>query len=145
MYEYRIEGIIDFRQRMLFRNHHRRYTDFNLVIDISCHAKKLQHVAELPCIFDISGCDAGDSFDLHIIKGYSGMECDGCQDRHLAACVQSFHIGSRICLCKSKLLSLLQCFSKIHAFLRHLGQNIVGCTIDNTHNFCNIVSSQTLL
>ena len=47
-------------------------------------------------------------------------------DRHLAPCVKSFHIRSRVSLGISQILRLFQRVVKFHTVLKHLGQDIVG-------------------
>ena len=110
---------------------------------ILCYSEEFYVTAHFFGVFDVFGCDLGDSFDVYVVKNDSGIECYGSKDRHFTSCVESLDICGRICLCVSKLCRKSQCILEFHSFLCHFGQDKVGCSVDNTHNFCHVIACQT--
>ena len=73
------------------------------------------------------------------------MKTDGAHNRHLPSRIQPFDIGWRVGFGIAKLCCLRQRFIKFHAFLIHLCEDVVGCSIDDSHNLCNVIGHKTLL
>ena len=116
---------------MLFPDHHRIDSDLDSIFCIMCNTQKLDDAVKFLCICNIPCRNLRNSFCMYIKEYNSGMKCDGCHDRHFSSRIQTFHVRSRVCLCKSKFLCLFQCICKIHSLFCHLGKDIIGRTVHN--------------
>ena len=123
---------------------HRAHICFNSVCFVSCNTQKLDITSHFFRIMNIFWCDLGNSLCIYIVKYHTWVKCHRCKDRYLTSCIQTFDISSRISLRISKFCCKRQGILKLHAFLSHLCQNKVCGSVYNTHNFCHVISCQTL-
>ena len=71
---------------------------------------------------------------MDIIDRHLGMECERGKDRDLRRGIMTFDICSRICFSESESLRFLQDILVLGALFIHLGQDVVGGSIDDTHH-----------
>ena len=124
-------------------NQHWANICFNSLYCILCNSKKFYVTSHFFGIFDIFCCNLGNSFNINVIKNNSGIKCYRRENCHFSSCIQSFNICCRIGFCIAKFCCKCQCIFKFHSILGHLCKNKVCCTIDNTHNFCHMITGKT--
>ena len=107
MYKYCIKHIIYTVKRAVLAEHKRCYHCITgSVCQSAAGSKKFDGSAKLCSILHIFRCDFCNSLCINIFKikipliSKRGKDCD------LTACIVSFHVGGRICLC----ITLLLCF-----------------------------------
>ena len=130
---------------MAERNEHRCHIRFNALALTVCHADQLDAAAHLLCVTDIIGSNACDTLGRYIFKAHAGIERDGCQDRHLAGCVESLHICRRIGLSISELRRKCQCLRELHSLLCHFGQNKIRRAVYDAHDLGQMICCKGLL
>ncbi len=67
------------------------------------------------------------------------------ENTNLAARVVTLDISCRILLCKAQLLSELESVRELHAVLDHLGENEVGCAVEDTRDLVYDVCDEALV
>ena len=144
MNKYGIEGISDCGKRMAVRDQCGMYFYFNSFTGKLCNTKQFDHIAEFFCIPYILRSDLRDTFRINLRKRHAGTKSDGCHNGDLASRIIAFHIRCGICLRIPQSHSHIQSFLIAHPFLRHFGQNIVGGTIDDSHDLRQLTSRQAL-
>ena len=130
---------------MVIWNQHRADVSFYTGLSIAGNTKKLDGTAHLFCIADVLGGNFCDSFDINIIKYHSGIKSNAGENSHLASCIKSINIRSRIRFCIAKLCGKCQCIFKFHILLGHFCEDEVGSTVYNTHDLAHVVACQALL
>ena len=145
MYKYCIKHIIYTVKRAVLAEHKRCYHCITgSVCQSAAGSKKFDGSAKLRSILHIFRCDLCNSLCIYIVKYHTWVKCHRCKDRYLTSCIQTFDISSRISLRISKFCCKCQGILKLHTFLSHLCQNKVCGSVYNTHNFCHVISCQTL-
>ena len=120
------------------------YIDTCLAVVLG-NGQKLNDIAQLLGIADICRFDPGNALYGHLIQPNTAVEGNGSQDSGLSGSIQSLHISSRIGLGIALGLGILQHNIIVGSLIRHLGQHIIGGTIDNAHNLGNLVARETFL
>ena len=145
VYKHRVEGVADRRKRMLLRDQHRVNLDLDLIVHQLCDTEKFDHIAEFLCIADVIGGDLCDPFHVDIFECHLGVECQGGHDRDLSSRVVAFHVRRRIRLRISKLCGLCQRFLVIHPLFRHLCQDVVRGSVNDSHDLRQHAAREALL
>ena len=129
---------------MSFRDQHRMDTYFDSFRCVACHAEKFDHAAGFFCIADIGCGDLCNPFGINIVKGHTGIESDRRHDCYFSSGIQTFDVRGRIGLCIAKLCRQCQGFFEFHAVLCHFCQDKVRGSIDNSHDFTQMISGKAL-
>ena len=121
------------------------HADFNALIGVAGNAEQLDGFAHFLCVADVARLNIRDALGKHIVKSHAGMKGDRSHDGNFASCVIAFDVSGRVSLRVAEFGSLCQRFGKLHAVLCHAREDIIGCAVDNAHDFCDAVASQALL
>ena len=93
-------------------------------------------------IADIGCRNLLNSFRIHILEGYPGIECNRCHNCHLTPCIQTFNVCGGVCFCIAQFRSHCQRICKFHAIFGHFSQYKISGAV---YDFRQMISSQTLL
>ena len=118
---------------------------FDAVRRVARHAQQLDRAAHLAGKADVGCSNARDALADHVREAHAGVEADGCHDGNLASRVVALNVRGRVRLGIAQLGRLCQRLVKLHAVLRHAGQDVVGGAVDNAHDLGQLVAGEALL
>ena len=105
-------------------------------------SKKFDIHSQSLCILHIFCCDLCNTFGINFFKIHVFSWDDRCKDRDLPACILSFHISSRICLCKSILLCFTENLFIVRSLVEHPGHHVIGCSVQDSCDFFDLITCQ---
>ena len=107
-------------------------------------AEQLDDVPELAGDGDVGGGDAADALVVDVAGDDRGAECDRGDDRRLGTGVEPLDVGGRIALGVAQPLRLAERDAVVGTLLGHLGEDVVGRSVDDAHHAADRFAPEAL-
>lgn len=107
--------------------------------------EELDGIPQLPGELEIPAGDVLNAADVNLVRGNSGSVRQHRQDEGLVGGVPAVDVQGGIFFRKAQLLGLDQGVRVIGPVFPHGGENIVGRSVDNSHNGIDVVANQGIL
>ena len=117
----------------------------DLSVGLLADGQQLQHIAHLPPKGNILRRNLCDAFPVDLLHIDPAVERQGAHDAQLVGRVHALHVRRGIRLRQAQPLGVLQHGVVVRAFRRHPGQDIVGGSVDDTHNMLDMIGDQRTL
>ena len=128
----RIECIANICNRRSQRHQGGMNALLNSVLGAICNAEELELVAQGMRIADISQCNVLDPFNVHIVEGNFGTECQRGQNGQLVRCIKAADVKRRVCFCIAELLRFTQDILEVTALKFHFGEDEVAGAVQDS-------------
>ena len=109
-----------------------------------CDCEQLQFVSEHLAEVDIERTDRGDALRIDVLQIDMCAESEIHKNRKLVCCIDTADIKRRICLRVAGALRFGQHIGERALLLGHLGQNVVGSSVDDSIDRKDSICSQSL-
>ena len=137
-----IKYIVDAVQRTFRSNQEWCHHCIKAIVYFSAGSQQFDGFTHLFGIFHINSRNLRDSLCVYFFKIYKLTKCKCGQNCDLTACVVTLNIRSRICLCISFCLCILQYFVKVRTFHAHLCHHVVCRSVEDSCDLVNLICCQ---
>ena len=114
----------------------------NALRGLARDAKQLDAIAQFLGIANILAGQLRNAFGVGLVELHGNAECDGAHDGELVRGINTFNVKGRVSFGIAQFLRLGEHFAKRQALVAHLGQDEIGCAVDDAGNPFDAICGQ---